>query len=54
VVPVERVGALLVVRVDFDVERELERANGPTALGAFLSMDEYSLEALVASLELFT
>ena len=39
------------LNVVFDIERELERAN---ALGAFLSIDEYSPEALVASLELFT
>ena len=41
----------LALNVVFDIERELERAN---ALGAFLSIDEYSPEALVASLELFT
>jgi hypothetical protein len=39
------------LQVDFDVERELERAN---ALRAFLSMDEYNPEALVASPELLT
>ena len=39
------------LNVVFDIERELERAN---ALGAFLSMDEYSPDALVASLELLT
>ena len=39
------------LNVVFDIERELERAD---ALGAFLSMDEYSPDALVASLELLT
>ena len=41
----------IALNVVFDIERELERAD---ALGAFLSMDEYSSEALVASLELLT
>ena len=41
----------LALNVVFDIERELERAD---ALGAFLSMDEYSPDALVASLELLT
>ena len=39
------------LNVVFDIERELERAD---ALGAFLSMDEYSPDALVASLKLLT
>ena len=39
------------LNVDSDVERESERAN---ARGAFLSMDEYTPDALVSFLELLT
>jgi hypothetical protein len=39
------------LNVAFDVECELERAN---TFGAFLSMDEYSPDAFVASQELLT
>ena len=38
-------------KVDSSITLDSERAN---ALGAFLSMDEYSPDALVASLEVFT
>ena len=38
-------------KVDSSITLDSERAN---ALGAFLSMDKYSPDALVASLEVFT